>query len=86
MINTNQYHTIMAHFKSQWHYLMVIELDNELIEIASNILINSDLRAFDSIHLASAEYLRQNFSEEIIFVCFDKRLVNCSKNLNFPTL
>ena len=73
-INREQVTQLIENFKSNWSDFIIVELDDMIIERAAELLLINDLRAFDSIHLASALSIKNECKNKLIFGCFDKRL------------
>ena len=55
-------------FQSFW----VVEVTREVVALARTLLVGHPLRAGDSLQLASCQYLRREFSENIPMVVFDE--------------
>ena len=77
LIRNEQYEQIRSNFIKTWNSFLIVETDQNLIESASHLLSEHDLRAFDAIHLASALFLNKN-NYKLTFCCFDKKLVDAS--------
>ncbi len=60
-----------------------IGLDQNLLERASELAKAFALKAYDSLHLAAADFLLKRLKEEVIFGCFDKKLNHTAKIIGF---
>lgn len=81
-LNDFQFKGIISDFNSSWNSYQIIQPNNAVLIRAASLVYKSELRAFDSIHLSSAEYLAFNTNDNVIFGCFDKRLINAAKSLD----
>jgi len=57
-----------------WEALLRVELAPDVLRSAGDLSEIYGLRGFDSIHLASALWLKARVSEPVVFAVFDKRL------------
>jgi hypothetical protein len=57
-----------------WEALLRVELAPDVLRSAGDLAEIYGLRGFDSIHLASALWLKARVSEPVDFAVFDKRL------------
>lgn len=58
-----------------WTRYFILNLTGEIIRLAGDFAEKHALRGFDSIHLASASFFRQNISASVIFSCSDAKLL-----------
>ncbi|MFN3480065.1 MAG: type II toxin-antitoxin system VapC family toxin [Thermodesulfovibrionales bacterium] len=70
----NTLRRIVDDLNKDWESYFVIELTDGLIRFAGDIAEKHLLRGFDSIHLASALYLKNKTGVEIYFSSNDARL------------
>jgi predicted nucleic acid-binding protein len=70
---------IKAFFDKDWSCYLILSITGDMIRLAGNLAEKHALRAFDSIHLASALALRREISTPIIFSCFDDNLQKASE-------
>jgi hypothetical protein len=73
------YRKARADFRGQWQSLYIVEVDQELVETASELMRRHPLRALDSIHLASA----LAFGRDASFACWDTRLWDSARAAGF---
>ena len=78
-LNEIQLNKIKLSFEEHWRNFMIIDLEDSIIKKASELIYKTELRAFDSIHLASAEFIKNNIDDNLIFGCFDKRLMSSAE-------
>lgn len=65
-------------FVDDWPKWLVMAVDQPLVELAGRYAEAFALRAYDSLHLAAAQILRQRVGVELAFACFDRRLNNAA--------
>jgi len=58
-------------FREEWPAFGVIELDQDLVERASTLAVQRELRSLDALHLAAALVLPR---EELVMATWDRRL------------
>lgn len=80
-----EYGLCLSNFKDDWLNYLTVNIDNNLIFLAGDLAGKYNMRGFDSIHLASAVSLREKIGKDIIFLCWDKRLVNAAVKEGFTT-
>ena len=61
-------------FAADWKNYLQVGLDQRLLDRASDLAGKHALRAYDSLHLASAELLAKEGREPLLFACFDRNL------------
>jgi len=66
-------------FESDWRKLFVLELDDSLLPIMKQAIRKHAIRGADSIHLASAMWLRSTLKEDVIFACSDRKLLDAAR-------
>lgn len=76
--------TLLAgRFDADWPRLAHIPAEEELVRKAGALAVEHALRAYDAVHLASADQLRSASAGETIAACFDKRLSNALASCGF---
>lgn len=76
---SNEYDRIKKSFDKDWSRYLILNVTENMIQLAGNLAEKHALRGFDSIHLASALTLRQEISSPIVFSCFDDNLQKASE-------
>ncbi|MBI5576388.1 MAG: type II toxin-antitoxin system VapC family toxin [Deltaproteobacteria bacterium] len=66
-------------FESDWNRLFVLEFPEELLPIVKQTIRKHAVRGADSIHLASAMWLRSELKEDVIFACADAKLLAAAR-------
>lgn len=68
-------------FEEDWHSFVTLDLDARLLTTAAELAEAHDLRALDSIHLASFQQVLERTDDDIEFSSFDDRLSRAAKRL-----
>lgn len=68
-------------FEEDWHSFVTLDLDARLLATAAELAEAHDLRALDSIHLASFQQVLERTDDDIEFSSFDDRLSRAAKRL-----
>ncbi len=61
-----------------WSGFAISEVTQALAEAAGELADAFALRAYDSVQLASARMMKQRTSEDVLFACFDRRLLKAA--------
>lgn len=73
-----QYDRICRQFELDWLAYVRLELTDEVLSIARELIRRYPLRGFDAIHLASALILQTNLGEPITFAGADGRQLHAA--------
>ena len=74
-----QYHLACRQFERDWRAYVRVDLLDEVLFLARDLIQRHPLRGFDAIHLASALRLQNSLGEEITFAAADERLLRASE-------
>jgi len=66
---------LVRDFAADWDRYLVLEATQPLMRLAGRLAATHALRAYDTIHLASAKILRAKLAEAVFFGSWDARLV-----------
>ena len=66
-------------FESDWPAYIRIDLRDDILLIARDLIQRYPLRGFDAIHVASALSLKSALGEEITFAAADERLLRAAE-------
>lgn len=72
--------------RQDWGRYVVLDIDQELVELAAEYADTFALRAYDSMQLAAAHRAAGLSGETLGFGCFDIRLNKAAKVLGMPLL
>lgn len=75
----SQYALACRQFESDWQAYIRIDLRDEILLAARNLIQRHPLRAYDAVHLASALSLRTELDVELIFAAADRRLLRAAE-------
>lgn len=74
-ISTRVLGGLVKAFESDWRKLFVLEFDDALLPIIKQAIRKHAIRGADSVHLASAIWLRSVLKEDVVFACADAKLL-----------
>jgi predicted nucleic acid-binding protein len=66
-------------FESDWQAYILIDLRDEILLLARDLIQRHPLKGFDAIHLASALSLKSALGEEMTFAAADERLLRAAE-------
>jgi uncharacterized protein len=73
-------------FDRDWHAYVRVELGDDILGLARDLIQRHPLRGFDAVHLASALTLKTALEEEVTFAAADGRLLRAAKAENVEPL
>ena len=74
-----QYALTCRRFEHEWQTWVRIDLDDDVLALARDMVRRHPLRGFDAIHLASALALRISTGEDLSFAAADGSLLNAAR-------
>jgi len=80
------YSLVCRQFERDWLGYLRVDLHDEILLSARDLIRRHPLRAFDAIHLASALSLQKALVEEVTFAASDERLVRVADAEHLTTL
>ena len=78
-LSSGQYALACRQFETDWLAYIRIDLRDEILLLARDLIQRHPLRGFDAIHLASALSLKDTLDEEITFAAADDRLLRAAE-------
>ena len=66
-------------FESDWQAYVRLDLQDEILVLARDLIQRHPLRGFDAIHLASALRLKTALGEDVTFAAADERLLRVAR-------
>lgn len=81
-----QYTLACRQFESDWHAYLRVELEDDILLLARDLIQRRPLRGFDAVHLASALRLKIALGEEVTFAAADGRLLKAAEGENLEPL
>ncbi|MBI3998026.1 MAG: type II toxin-antitoxin system VapC family toxin [Armatimonadetes bacterium] len=78
-LSEGRYLTVCRQFERDWKAYVRVDLWDEILLLARDLIRRHPLRGFDAIHLASALSLRSALGEDITFAAADERLVRAAE-------
>lgn len=79
-ISTRVLGGLVKAFESDWRKLFVLEFDDALLPIIKQAIRKHAIRGADSVHLASAIWLRSVLKEDVVFACADAKLLDAARS------
>ena len=74
------------HLIQSWKTFTIVEVSQPLVETAGRFADVFALRGYDSVQLAAAHQLHEQFALPLTFACFDRRLNQAAKLLQLELL
>jgi predicted nucleic acid-binding protein len=81
-----QYALACRQFESDWHAYLRVELEDDILLLARDLIQRRPLRGFDAVHLASALRLKIALGEKVTFAAADGRLLKAAEGENLEPL
>jgi predicted nucleic acid-binding protein len=78
-LSTRQYTTACRNFEENWQTYVKVDLQDEVLLLARDLIKRRPLRGFDAIHLASALTLGRELGEPMTFIAADARLLDAAE-------
>jgi predicted nucleic acid-binding protein len=78
-VSRSEYDLTCRQFESDWQAYLRVELQDQILLLARDLIQRHPLRGFDAVHLASAVSLKSALSEEITFAAADERLLRAAQ-------
>ena len=75
----SQYALACRQFESDWRAYVRLDLQDEILSLARDLIQRHPLRGFDAIHLASALGLKTALGEDVTFAAADERLLRAAR-------
>ncbi len=85
-ITERDFEQLKATFVRDWPNYAVVRLSADLAEHAVRLIEGFTLRAYDALHLASADWLARESGEAVVFACFNRRLNQAAVLVGLKTL
>jgi len=70
---------VINKFEDDWNRLLVVDLHNDILPAIKRAIEKHQLKAADSIHLASAIWLKTSLKEDIVFASADLNLLKAAR-------
>ncbi|MDA3934672.1 MAG: type II toxin-antitoxin system VapC family toxin [Gammaproteobacteria bacterium] len=81
LLTPSQLDLVKQAFESDWPRYAVVGSEPALLRRAADLAEALALRAYDSVHLAAAEYIAGGVDEPVTFLCFDRKLCQAASVL-----
>ena len=84
-ISTSSYGRLLGQVESDWDRLNLVNVEMPLVRRAGEMAEQFNLRGFDSLHLAAAEWLADTVGISLRFACFDDRLNHAAAEIGLQS-
>ncbi|CBE68768.1 MAG: type II toxin-antitoxin system VapC family toxin [Candidatus Methylomirabilis oxygeniifera] len=74
-----QYGLAYRQFEADWQAYIRVELHDDILFLARDLIRQHPLKGFDAVHLASAISLKNALGEDITFAAADERLLRAAE-------
>ncbi len=81
-----QYTLACRQFEYDWRAYVLVDLRDEILVLARELIQRQRLKGVDAVHLASALSLKSALGQDIIFVAADARLLRSAQAERLRTL
>ena len=78
-LSPRRYAQVCRQFELDWLAYVRVDLRDEILGLARDLIQRHPLRGFDAIHLASALSLKSALGEEVTFAAADERLLRAAE-------
>lgn len=85
-LSPSEYGRTCGQFEEEWPAYVRLDLRDDILLLARDLIQRQPLRGLDAIHLASAVTLRDALGEEVLFVAADEGLLRAAKAERFSVL
>jgi len=73
-------------FEAEWRACIQVELTDEVLRVARDVIRRRALRGFDAIHVASALELSRRLNETMTFAAADRPLLRAARSEGLASL
>jgi predicted nucleic acid-binding protein len=74
-----EYRVVCRNFEKEWRAYLRVDLKDDVLTLARDVIKRNPLRGFDAVHLASALHLARGLGEQVVFVASDSRLLGAAR-------
>ncbi|MFQ5745517.1 MAG: type II toxin-antitoxin system VapC family toxin [Acidobacteriota bacterium] len=78
-LSDRRYALTCRQFERDWQAYVRVDLRDEILVLARDLIQRHPLRGFDAIHLASALGLKRALAEDVTFAAADERLLRAAE-------
>ena len=82
-LDEEEYQGVLGDFYSDWERFFIVDVSQDVVEVAGELAERYHLRGYDAIHLASAEILKGKLKSPLAFSCADERLQEAAEAEGF---
>ena len=78
-LSESHYKRACREFEADWSGYLRVDLRDDVLSLARDLIRRNPLRGADAVHLASAIHLTRSLGEKIVFVAADLRLLSAAR-------
>ncbi|MEW6324882.1 MAG: type II toxin-antitoxin system VapC family toxin [Nitrospirota bacterium] len=78
-LSANRHALICRQFERDWQAYIRVDLMDQVLMLARDLIRRHPLRGFDAVHLASAMMLKNETREPVVFAAADEQLLRAAK-------
>lgn len=78
-LTARQWQAVARRFERDWEACLRVNVLDEILARARDLVSRHPLRGFDALHLASALYLMEDSGQPVTFAAADQRLVRAAR-------
>jgi len=78
-ISKKDYEICKSSIKRDWASFFIIDVSENIIQLAADLIEKHKIRSFDGIHLASAVLLNKQINKRVTFSSWDKKLLKSAQ-------
>lgn len=82
-LSRTDYRRTVREFEADWDHYLLVEVTIQIVRRGAELAEDHALRAYDAIHLASAELLRGRVDGNILFASWDSTLMDAARRQGF---
>ena len=77
---------VLRDFENDWRTFFIIDVTGPLVKNAGKLAERHALRAYDAVHLASADFFQSTLEEAVTFASWDSRLETAAQRQGLSIL
>ncbi|MEK6814759.1 MAG: type II toxin-antitoxin system VapC family toxin [Nitrospirota bacterium] len=78
-LSDRQFALAVSQFERDWRSYVRMDLSDDVLGLARDLVQRHPLRGYDAVHLASALRLKREIEEDVTFVAADDRLLRAAR-------
>ena len=71
-LTKNDFQKLISGLEKDWPNYLAVEISTTVVEKAGDLVSTHNLRAYDALHIAAAQLLKEKSGLEVLFLTFDR--------------